>query len=77
MKLRDLLNSLSSAITDDFTEAMLLDLDVKIEIPHSCGTYSVHTIPRGAEVKENTHFSRAEGKNVTERYIRINTGYIS
>lgn len=78
LTLRQVLNQLQAAVNDDLTEEQLLDLPIKIRIPHSCAQYSTVTPVINCSVKSKKEFSKAEQRvTVVETWIDIDTNPVT
>lgn len=70
--LGQLLNMIQSSVSVE-DEKELLDMEVSIRVPHSCGTYCTYTYPKG--IKTDTKWNNITKKNTTA--IILECGYIS
>ena len=78
LTLRQILNQLSAQVNDDLTEDQLLDLTVKIRIPHSSGQYSTVTSVYDVNIKQKKEYSKAEQRiTVVETWIDMDTNPIT
>ncbi len=78
LTLRQVLNMLQAQVTDDLTEDKLLDLPIKIRIPHSSAQYSTITPVINCSVKQKKEFSKAEGRTVVVKtWIDMDTNPVT
>lgn len=78
LTLRQVLNQLQAQINDNLTEEQLLELPIKIHIPHSSGQYSVTTSVFDVNVKQKKEYSKAENRvTVVDTWIDMNTNPIT
>lgn len=78
LTLRQVLNQLQAAVNDDLTEDQLLDLPLKIHIPHSSAQYSTVTPVIKCDVKKKTEYSKAENRVVVvETWIDMDTNPVT
>ena len=78
LTLRQVLNQLSAQINDNLTEEQLLELPIKIHIPHSSGQYSVTTSVFDVNVKQKKEYSKAENRvTVVDTWIDMDTNPIT
>ena len=78
LTLRQILNQLSATVNDDFTEDQLLDLPIKIRIPHSSATFQVRTCVQACSVEEKKEYSKAEQRvTVVDKWIQLDTNPVT
>lgn len=78
LTLRDVLNQLQAEVNDDMTEDQLLDLPLKIRIPHSSAQFSTVTGVTKCEVKQRKEYSKAEQRvTVVETWIDMDTNPVT
>ncbi len=78
MKLRQILNQLQSSIGEELTEDQLLDLDIRVKIPHSSASFSTRTGIESCSVEEKKEFSKAEGRvTLVDRWIQLDTNPVT
>lgn len=78
LTLRQVLNQLQAEINDDMTEDQLLDLPLKIRIPHSSAQFSTVTGVTKCTVKQRKEYSKAEQRvTVVETWIDMDTNPVT
>lgn len=78
LTLRQVLNQLQSQVTEDFTEDQLLDLPIKVRIPHSSAQFSTVTGVIRCDVKKKTQYSKAEQRvTVVDTWIDMDTNPVT
>lgn len=78
LTLRQVLNQLRSQVNDDMTEDQLLDLPLKIRIPHSNAQFSTVTGVTKCAVKQRKEYSKAEQRvTVVETWIDMDTNPVT
>lgn len=78
LTLRQVLNQLQAEINDDMTEDQLLDLPLKIRIPHSTASFSTVTGVIKCSVKQRKEYSKAEQRvTVVETWIDMDTNPVT
>lgn len=78
LTLRQVLNQLQSQINDDLTEDQLLDLPIKIRIPHSSAQFSTVTGVVKCDIKQKKEYSKAEQRTVViETWIDMDTNPVT
>lgn len=78
LTLRDVLNQLQTSVSDELTEDQLLDLPIKIRIPHSSAQYSTVTPVIECSIKQKKEYSKAEQRVVViETWIDMDTNPVT
>lgn len=78
LTLRQILNQLSAQVNKEMTEEQLLDLPIKVRIPHSSAQYSTVTGVIKCEVKQKKEYSKAEQRvTVVETWIDMDTNPVT
>lgn len=78
LTLRQVLNQLQAQVNEELTEDQLLDLPIKIHIPHSSAQYSTITPVVKCEVKQKKEYSKAEQRvTVIETWIDMDTNPVT
>lgn len=78
LTLRQVLNQLSAQVDENLTEEQLLDLPLKIRIPHSSAQYSTVTPVIKCDVKQKKEYSKAEQRIVVvETWIDMDTNPVT
>lgn len=78
LTLRQVLNQLTAQIDEEMTEDKLLDLPIKVHIPHSSGQYSVTTSVFDVNIKQKKEYSKAENRvTVIDTWIDMDTNPIT
>jgi hypothetical protein len=78
LTLRQILNQLQASVNDDLTEEQLLDLPIKVHIPHSSAQYSTVTPVMNCSVKNRKEYCKAEQRvTVVETWIDMDTNPIT
>lgn len=78
LTLRQVLNQLQASVNEDLTEEQLLDLPIKIHIPHSSAQYSTVTPVVNCSVKKKTEYSKAEQRiTVVDTWIDMDTNPVT
>ena len=78
LTLRQVLNQLSAQVDENLTEEQLLDLPLKICIPHSSAQYSTVTPVIKCDVKQKKEYSKAEQRIVVvETWIDMDTNPVT
>lgn len=78
LTLRQVLNQLQAEINEEMTEDQLLDLPLKIRIPHSSAQYSTVTGVIKCCVKQKKEYSKAEQRvTVVETWIDMDTNPVT
>lgn len=78
LTLRQILNQLQAQVSEELTEDQLLDLPIKIRIPHSSAQYSTVTPVIKCDVKSRKEYSKAEQRITTvETWIDMDTNPVT
>ena len=78
LTLRQVLNQLQASVNENFTEDQLLDLPIKIRIPHSSAQYSTVTGVIRCDIKQRKEYSKAEQRiTVVETWIDMDTNPVT
>ena len=78
LTLRQILNQLSAQVNEEMTEEQLLDLPIKVRIPHSSAQYSTVTGVIKCEVKQKKEYSKAEQRvTVVDTWIDMDTNPVT
>lgn len=78
MTLREVLNQLQASVTEELTEEQLLDLPIKVRIPHSSAQYTTLTPVNNCSVQKKQEYSKAEQRvTVTEVWIDMDTNPVT
>ena len=64
MTLRQVLNKLQGCVTEEFTEEMLLDTEIKVEVPSATGNMTTTCGTKEVEFKIETRYSSLQHKQV-------------
>lgn len=74
LTLRQLLNQLQAAVSDELTEEQLLDLPIKVRIPSGSAQFTTLAVALNASVQKKTEYSKAEQRiTVKETWIDLDT----
>lgn len=74
MTLRQLLNQLQAAVSDELTGEQLLDLPIKVRIPSGSAQFTTLAVALNASVQKKTEYSKAEQRvTVKETWIDLDT----
>lgn len=78
LTLRQVLNQLQAQVSEELTEDQLLDLPIKIHIPHSSAQYSTVTPVMNCSVKNRKEYCKAEQRDtVVETWIDMDTNPVT
>lgn len=78
LTLRQVLNQLQAQVSEELTEDQLLDLPIKIRIPHSSAQYSTVTPVIDCTVKNRKEYCKAEQRvTVVETWIDMDTNPVT
>lgn len=78
LTLRQILNQLQAQVSEELTEDQLLDLPIKIRIPHSSAQYSTVTPVIKCDVKQKKEYSKAEQRTVVvDTWIDMDTNPVT
>lgn len=78
LTLRQVLNQLQAQVSEELTEDQLLDLPIKIHIPHSSAQYSTVTPVIDCTVKNRKEYCKAEQRvTVVETWIDMDTNPVT
>lgn len=78
LTLRQVLNQLQAQVSEELTEDQLLDLPIKIHIPHSSAQYSTVTPVMNCSVKNRKEYCKAEQRvTVVETWIDMDTNPVT
>lgn len=78
LTLRQVLNQLQAQVSEELTEDQLLDLPIKIHIPHSSAQYSTVTPVIDCTVKNRKEYCKAEQRDtVVETWIDMDTNPVT
>lgn len=78
LTLRQVLNQLQAQVSEELTEDQLLDLPIKIHIPHSSAQYSTVTPVMNCSVKNRKEYCKAEQRvTVVETWIGMDTNPVT
>lgn len=78
LTLRQVLNQLQAAVNEELTEDQLLDLPIKVRIPHSSAQFSTTTPVNNCTVQNKKEYSKAEQRvTVVETWIDLDTNPVT
>lgn len=78
LTLRQILTQLQASVTEELTEDQLLDLPLKVRIPHSSAQFSTVTGVTKCGIKQKKEYSKAEQRViVVETWIDMDTNPVT
>lgn len=78
LTLRQVLNMLQASVSEELTEDQLLDMPIKVKIPHSSAQYSTHSPVCDCRTNKKTEYSKAEQRvAVIEQWIELDTNPVT
>lgn len=78
LTLRQVLNQLQAEVNEELTEDQLLDLPIKVHIPHSSAQYSTVTPVIKCDVQRKKEYSKAEQRiTVVDIWIDMDTNPVT
>ena len=78
LTLRQVLTQLQASVTEEMTEDQLLDLPIKVRIPHSSAQFSTVTGVVKCDVKQKKEYSKAEQRTVViDTWIDMDTNPVT
>lgn len=78
LTLRQILTQLQASVTEELTEDQLLDLPIKVRIPHSSAQFSTITGVVKCDIKQKKEYSKAEQRTViVDTWIDMDTNPVT
>lgn len=78
LTLRQVLTQLQASVTEEMTEDQLLDLPIKVRIPHSSAQFSTVTGVVKCDIKQKKEYSKAEQRTViVDTWIDMDTNPVT
>lgn len=78
LTLRQVLTQLQASVTEELTEDQLLDLPLKIRIPHSSAQFTTVTGVTKCSIKQKKEYSKAEQRvTIVETWIDMDTNPVT
>lgn len=78
LTLRQILTQLQASVTEELTEDQLLDLPIKVRIPHSSAQFTTVTGVVKCDIKQKKEYSKAEQRvTVVETWIDMDTNPVT